>query len=361
MAQTISELEKERAKLLEAIENQASQISVKRGSSTNEARPHNLNDWLNAAEQVMPTHERTRASSASSTRAKNPKAKPPVNASRNKASFFGVIIMLSLLLTIIGLVYIAFTTVQKDMHQLATIHNETLDKLDNLEQELASLKKTVDEGGNSEAFDELNARLDDFGEQVDGLKHLQAQTSNKAQNTIDVSALDNVSRKLERQLNSRLEGLVNQLQNVGVRLDQDLQPAPEMASSNEPLQPAAKIAQPKAPTEPSVPKIEQKVVKLVEVKQTSDMDWLKQQKPEVFTLQLASLPDIKSLQKMAADKNIQGAKIIPQVVDGKTNYVLIVGSHAQRIQANQASIEIKNSTGISPWIRQMRDISARLK
>jgi septal ring-binding cell division protein DamX len=354
MAQTISELEKERAKLLEAIENQASQISAKRGSSSNEARPHTLNDWLNAAEHVMPSNEKPKPTQnvQNSVRPKPPQSKPPVNTASNKASFFGVIIMLSLLLTIIGVVYIAFTTAQKDMQNLMAVHDETLQKLSSVEQELAELKKTVAEGGDSEAFAEVTSRLNQFEQEIDGLKHLQARVENQNQNTIDVAALDNVSRKLERQLNSRLEGLVQRLQTVGVSLDSE---PTEQPATNE-----VEIQQPTAPSEPVAPKIEQKVVKLVEAKSTSDVDWLKQQKPEAYTLQLASMADVKSLQKMMADKNIQGGKIIPQKIDGKTSYVLVVGSHEQRTQANQSSIEIKNATGISPWIRRMRDISARL-
>ncbi|MBD3755047.1 MAG: hypothetical protein IE937_05310, partial [Gammaproteobacteria bacterium] len=61
MAQTIADLEKERAELLKAIESQAQQISSTRAD---DAQGHSLSDWLNAAEEIMPNTTRTASKTA---------------------------------------------------------------------------------------------------------------------------------------------------------------------------------------------------------------------------------------------------------------------------------------------------------
>lgn len=360
MAQTISELEKERAKLLEAIENQASQISAKR-SGSNEARPHTLNDWLNAAEQVLPADEKPAAPvskpsrpQALNSRPQKPQSKPPVNTASNKASFFGVIIMLSLLMTIIGVVYIAYSSAQKEMQQLVSIHNETLEKLDTLEQELLALKTQVEQGGDSDAFSEVVARLDRYEQEIEGLKNLQAGVERKTQQTIDTQQLAQVSTQLERQLNERLAALMNRLEQAGIDLDA-LAQAPQKLN-NEIKQPL----EPVQPTEPSVPRIEQKVVKLIQTQAGYDSEWISDQTPSNFTLQLASMADVSGLKTIISKHDLKDTKIVPQMIDGKKTYVLLSGSHSERTAANQASIEIKKATGINPWIRKMQDITARM-
>lgn len=362
MAQTISELEKERAKLLEAIEAQASQISTKRtpssSASSNEARPHTLNDWLNAAEQVMPVSQNASSSSSrDSTRQQSrPASKPPMNTPNNKVSFFGVIIMLSLLLTVIGVVYIAYTTIQKDLQQMSNIHNETIETMAQLQEDMIALRETVEQGGNSEAFEEVVARLDQYEEELSGLKHLQANMQNQRAR-INPNALNDVTQTLERQMESRLQGLVDQLKQSGLALDSSKSEESEVQSEmtvNEP-----KVAEPK---EPSVPRVEEKLVRLVEEKSASQdgVSWLKKQTPEHYVLQLASMQERAGIEKIIADKNIKNAQIIPQVRDGKQSHVLVVGSYSQRTEANQASIKIKQDTNISPWIRRVRDLSSRI-
>lgn len=366
MAQTISELEKERAKLLEAIEAQASQISTKRSpsstASSNEARPHTLNDWLNAAEQVMPVSQNTSPSRSSRDSSKQqnrtPSNKPPMNTPNNKVSFFGVIIMLSLLLTVMGVVYIAYTTIQKDLQQMANLHNETLETMVQLQEDMITLRETVEQGGDSQAFNELLVRLDQYEQELNGLKQLQANMQSQRPR-LNPNALNDVTQNLERQMESRLQGLVDQLKQSGVTFDQlksDDQPTTQTSMSvNEPT-----VAEPKAP---SVPRVEEKLVRLVEAKSSDNqgVSWLKQQAPEHYVLQLASMQERSGIEKVIADKNIKNAQIIPQMRDGKQSYVLVLGSYAQRTEANQASIKIKDETNISPWIRRVRDLAGRVE
>lgn len=365
MAQTISELEQERAKLLEAIEAQASQISTKRspssGSSSNEARPHTLNDWLNAAEQVMPVSQNASSShsrDASRQQSRPASNKPPMNTPNNKVSFFGVIIMLSLLLTVIGVVYIAYTTVQKDLQQMSNLHNETLETMVQLQEDMIALRDTVEQGGNSDAFETVMARLDQYEQELSGLKNLQANMQNQRPR-LNPNALNDVTQTLERQMESRLQGLVDQLKRSGVALETSTSNGSQTThndmSVNEPT-----VAEPKAP---SVPRAEERLVRLVESKSTSSngVNWLKQQTPEHYVLQLASMQERAGIEKVIADKNIRNAQIIPQVRDGKQSFVLVVGSYSQRTEANQASIQIKDDTNISPWIRRVRDLSGRVE
>lgn len=357
MAQTISELEKERAKLLEAIETQASQISKKRApTSSNEATPHTLNDWLNAAEQVMPQPTQS-SSRSSSARDQRSAVSRPTNTSKSnkpapahKASFFGVVIMLSLLFTVIGLIYIAYTAVQKDLQQVVSLHDETLDTISQVQAELIALREMVEQGGDSEAFSALLARLDQQEQEINGLKHLQSQP----QNRINPNALRDVTQSIERQMDSRLQGLVSQLKMAGVSLD---------GQTNNRQAPTIAEPQVAEPTPPSEPKIEQKVVRLVESKSAAGGDerWIKQQPAENYVLQLASMSERAGIEKVIADKNIQGGRIIPQIRDGRQSFVLVVGSHSQRTEANQASIQIKEQTDISPWIRRVRDLTGRME
>lgn len=369
MAQTISELEKERAKLLEAIEAQASQISTHRSSSGNEARPHRLNDWLNAAEQVLPDPNRTAAPPPTATNKKTAREAPRTTAShaRSKASFFGVIVMLSLLLTILGVIYIAYTSIQKDLRQVMMVHSESIDTLGQLQTELNRLAKTVEEGGDSEAFGALMVRLDQIEQELNGVKHLQANAAQGTSSALNPNVLQNVSQRLERQMDHRIQTLVQQIQNAGISLNVS-SPAATTAFEQEQIV-EMRVAEPIAPTPP---RVEQKVVRLVEpaaktastttatASVSADVSWLSSQNPEGFTLQLASMPDAAALEKLKRDKNLLDGKIIPQYRDGKLNYVLLRGSYGERTQANQASLTVKETTGISPWVRRMKDLTPHL-
>jgi hypothetical protein len=379
MAQTISELEKERAKLLEAIEAQANQLSMQRGQTTNEARPHTLNDWLNAAEQVVPAKKepklsydedysaltKPRNAPQSSRPSFNPQdfAEPEVSLSQEgrlsaqdpnkkknahnpqqakhaqKASFFGVVIMLSLLLTMLGVLYVAYNAIQTDIKKIMAVHTETLDGMTELQLEVLALKEQLEKGGDSLVFDQLIDRIDQQQLQLTDLNQALAQ----ATQTLPTNAIRELQQNLERQMETRLQGMLTQLA--------------LSTSEQQRVEPAA-IAEP----EPIVPRIEQKVVRLVEAKAPVDPDvnWLKQQPADHFVLQLASMPERSGIEQVIADKRIQNGRIIPQIRDGRQSFLLVVGSHAQRAQANQMAIDIKDNAGISPWIRRVRDLSNRV-
>lgn len=396
MAKTISELEQERAKLLEAIEAQANQLSKQRGTSTNEARPHTLNDWLNAAEKVVPSKKEPSISydddysALVKTRPSKPFiddrfsteafAEPSVTLSQaaapvaqqaqtkattssvqaqqathaKKASVFGVVIMLSLLLTVLGVIYVAYNAVQRDLQQLATIHNEIIEDMALLEQQVVSLREQVEKGGEPELFDQFIDRIDALGQQLNGLQQIQQTQAQQAQNNLNI---DELVIDLENQIQARLDSLLTQWNSVETNSAQmDVSDGTLIRE----MQIESVIAE---PTPPAVPRVEQKVVRLVEAKKPQDVDvnWLLQQPGEHFILQLASMPERSGVEKVMADKRVQGGKIIPQLRDGRKSYVLVVGGYQGRAEANQKAIELKEATGISPWVRRVRDLSSRVE
>lgn len=397
MAKTISELEQERAKLLEAIEAQANQLSKQRGTSKNEARPHTLNDWLNAAEQVVPPKKepsinydddysslvkpRMSKSIMDEPFSNQDFSEPRVNLSQHtspppqvttppsavtngqarathakKASIFGVVIMLSLLLTVLGLIYVAYSAVQRDMQQLAAIHYETIETMSSLEQQLFELREQVEKGGAPELFDQFIDRIESLQQQLNGLAQMQ-QTQSQTVENLTSQNIDSLAMDLENQIEARLQGLLNQLAITPPESIRPTRPATEAIIEMD-IEPT--IVE---PTPPVQPRVEQRVVRLVEPRkpQDADVNWLLQQPAEAFVLQLASMPDRSGIEKVIRDKRVQGGRIVPQLRDGRQSYILVVGAYQGRAEANQKAIELKDSTGISPWIRRIRDLSSRVE
>jgi septal ring-binding cell division protein DamX len=196
---------------------------------------------------------------------------------------------------------------------------------------------------------------------VNGLKQLQAR--NQQNTTLNPNLVRDLSQNLERQMEARLQTLVNQMMLAGLDTEVSAPAQPDVV-------PEMTIAQPVAPTPP---KVEQKVVRLVETRPAAptvepaptkqmdpDVAWLKAQATENYVLQLASMSDRESLQKIITDKKILGARIVPQIREGNQTYILLVGSHPERTDANQHSIRIKKDTGISPWVRRVKDVTNRI-
>jgi hypothetical protein len=257
----------------------------------------------------------------------------PQTKQAQKASFFGVIIMLSLLMTVLGVIYVAYTAVQNDLQKMTLIHSETLDTLSALQVDVITLKEQLDKGGDTHLFDQFIDRIENQQLQLNELRQAQPQI------------MQQTMQRIEAQMEARLQALLTQLAFS--------ETAHSIAELNTPVEVVA----------PVVPRAEQKVVRLVETKAPVDPDvtWIKQQVAEHFVLQLASMPERSGIEKVMADKRIQGGRIIPQLRDGRKSYVLVVGSYSQRVEANQIAIDIKEQTGISPWIRRISDLSGRVE
>lgn len=64
---------------------------------------------------------------------------------------------------------------------------------------------------------------------------------------------------------------------------------------------------------------------------------------------------------MVIKKQLKQTRILPQTRNGVTNYVLIMGSFSDRKLATALAKQLKSESGISPWIRKIKDLSARIQ
>lgn len=389
MAQTISELEKERAELLKAIETQAQTMSSSR-SGDQDTQEHSLQDWLNAAEEVMPNNPRTRASQSQQS-ASNPNTNKAKPAKNNKASFFGVIIMLALLLTILGVLYIAYTGIHNELKTVMANKTDVSKEIKALQASVEKLQTATAASGKGQLFEQLQNRVMQLEKEV---KTLQEKISKQSvavvgasqlpNNVVTTDVLDAKLKEYTKGIDAKLEKI---LKHLNLSMDDANQPNQEEGATQSKVtvskeEAEEKVAEPKVP---SVKPMDQPVVRLVKkapapekpsmpeqpetpapaqapIKNyTQDVKWLMSQPAFNFTLQLASMTDRASVQKMIDAKNLHGAKIIPQERDGEKNFVLISGSYAKRQQAENAAQSYKSKLKISPWIRKIKDLSSRVK
>ncbi|WP_019896450.1 SPOR domain-containing protein [Hydrogenovibrio halophilus] len=399
MAQTISEFEKERAELLKAIEDQAQQRSSERGpaltpgseESTDARSEHSLSDWLQAAEDVMPARE------------KKPQSAPSRASQRTKSqkvSFFGVIIMLSLLFTILGVLYIGYTSIHNELQKVVESVDGSRDRLAALEVKVADVEKAAATGGQSEVFTQLQQQVATLEEEVANLKAAQqaldhsvtdqantltqfnsSDGSASAQTGSQVVTIDILEQKLRehsRGIESKLETLITRLaaqsdgqaeEAAGANTDASAETAsedeatiaepasPEVSRLNQPV--IRLIGDPSSPKKPQAPKKEQA--------QTNQSDlpepirWLKDAPAENYTLQLASMSDQRSVKRIVEQKGLEGAKVIPLTRNGERYFVLLSGRYASRDDADQAAERYKQQFDISPWVRRVQDIRSKLE
>ncbi|QBZ83373.1 Cell division protein DamX [Hydrogenovibrio crunogenus] len=382
MAQTISELEKERAELLKAIESQAQQMSSSRPLGEKDQKEHTLNDWLHAAEEVMPsTPKRPTQQSSAPQSTKKTKG--------NKASFFGVVIMLSLLLTILGVVYIAYTSIHNELQKVLAVKEDSMKEVKMLKETVSELQKSVASGGQGELFTQLQKRVEALEAEVTTLKAQQLTLDSKV---VQQATSNTTATALPQKLPSNVvttEVLESKLKEYTQGIDQKLETILKYLnlSENDKTEPAAKVSvyskpeddveEPTVsePTEPKVKPLDQPVVRLVQKTKkpttpepkaplenyTSDVKWLMEEPAFNYTLQLASMAERDSIEKMIEQKGLQGAKIIPLERKGEPYYVLLTGSYASRSEADKAAGTYKANFGISPWVRKIKDLSRKLK
>jgi len=396
MSLTISELEAERAKILEEIENKAQNFS----GDANKAEQPSLKSWLSAAEEIMPASKsekkmRTQAKTQSKSNYQSQVFKPP----RNKAPFFGGLIVLTLILTLIGVIYIAYSSIYKELQTVLSAHENSVAQMQTIQEDMVALQKTIATGGKVELFVALEDKLVSLESQVLALKTqvdklavspstLEKTVSTHAKNETPLpsTAVDNeqlvtvsvlnqslkrYTEKLEARIDQKLEAILSHL----TRGDKIIEPASSSFTKaiEEPVIPT--ITAPSI-SEVSKPVIDRPLVNLVKPidspttpakakpplkNYSADAKWLTNEPALHYTLQLASMPEVHSLKEIVAKKQLQNVRIVPQTRNGVTNYVLVTGSFADRKQANELAKKIKSESGISPWIRKVKDLSARLQ
>jgi septal ring-binding cell division protein DamX len=403
MAQTIADLEKERAELLKAIESQAQQISSTRAD---DAQGHSLSDWLNAAEEIMPNTTRT-ASKTAQTNTAQTSTDMPRKPTSNKTSFFGVIILLTLLLTILGVLYIAYTTINKELQEVKVVKEQTQAEMQRLQQSMDELQKNLASGGQPEMFSALEERVgslenvlaDMQSQQQAVLKRLEAGVVATAEKPVTVTAEAPISEMgsdkvvTEAILDEKLKAYTTQLEKrIDQKLETILQHLMQGGSAakvlpkaeEKPADAAEAIIPPTEPSEPKMPVMAQPILKLVQpvaktaepekaiaapVVDTSgvsapalsaDENWLQQQPAQHYTLQLASMADKQALEKMIAQKGISDSRIVMQKRLDDERYVLLTGSYANKADAAERAKQVKETYGISPWVRKVKDLTVKL-
>lgn len=433
MAQTISELEKERAELLKQIEAQANQLSSERG----EQQEHTLQDWLKAAQQVVPDepegtqpriNPRATSTASQSKVTPAPQARPKIEpdlepdpaqfaflsqlpedktslssqvtdaqkidaqtgpkiesanegtfVKSNKTTFFSLIIVFTLSLTLLGLMYIAYMSLSKDLQLLAQDKQASQEEIFAIKDALNELQQTLDKGGDSKAFDALSLQVIALEEEMALLKEqLQQSKPSPAQALTDLFDPDQAkdgkwvtTDVLDQKLQAYTQSIDRKLQLILTRLGDQ---TPQALAPSAPPQedPMPMIAEPMPPVvpQPQVGKLNQPVVRLTEQRpaqvaaqaipkapQTADVSWLLAQPSLHYTLQLASMDNEAGVKQIVRQKGIASARVLPQTRNGQTRYVLLVGSFESRKQASELAARVKQDHGISPWIRKVKDIS----
>jgi len=402
MSLTISELESERAKILDEIESKATKFSQKKPSQEGDL---SLNDWLNAAEEVMPESPAPKHKTSYSN-----KLLSSSNAN-NKASFFGVIIMLSLFLTILGVVYIAYSSIQKELKVALVAKEENKEQMKLLQSDMQNLSEVVASGGKSELFSDLEAKVISLETQVAELKTIITNQNGGSKLDLEVvtnpallekdgthasdvivktdksgvvteAILDHklkiYTQQLESKIDKKLEVILNHLRQGG---SANALPAivnstvDETAVSNKKELPAEEVDTPTVATV-KTPIVNEPLVKLVTpvskpkaplapkapiVTTSADVKWLLEQPQAHYVLQLASMTEATALNKIVKNNQLKDTKILPQTRNNVTTYVLVTGSFADRANADALAKKIKSQSGITPWIRKARDLANRIQ
>ncbi|MDA3807760.1 MAG: SPOR domain-containing protein [Thiomicrorhabdus sp.] len=396
MSLTISELESERAKILEEIESKAQSISSGKSSA---GENHSLKDWLKAAEEVMPASEPVKEEqNMNNSETRSNYTAQVMKPSKNKASFFGVIIMLSLLLTLLGVLYIAYTSVHKELQNVLESNQLNTDNMNQLQIDMEALQKSISSGGKAELFISLEDKVFALEAQV---IVLQAALKNPlaTSNTIDSATAVNSLSAVATQKNLSMDSnkivteavLDNKLHQLEQKIDQKLQTIldylssgkrplidvssvdnvedtsaemtvsePSITETKSPVmtQPLVQLVQ--AIKRPEAPKSPEKASAPIE-NYTADVKWLMSEPALHYTLQLASMPEQQSVEAIVRKKSLTDVRIIPQTRNETTNYILLTGSFASRKAADEFAQQYKTEFGISPWVRKVKDITARVK
>lgn len=398
MPKTISELEAQRAKILQEIESKAGSLNTSKTDKT-----PSLNEWLNAAEEVMP-EQKTANKASQQEGSYSSKILKTSHSNTASSPFFSIVILLTLFLTLVGVIYIVYSTLNKDISAVSVYKEQSTQQINDLQQGLDSIQKSIATGGNGELFSDMEKQVAELKQQVVDLNakvaelesQLAKQTSQSSQNPVTSietapTPSDEISNKvannqlvteeildkklklyytqLEEKLDQKLESLIKLIpnadaeqldlktsQNENTQQPQQAEQATEVAEASvsevvTPELPAvADVSSPKVPVVPNLPKIEK----------SKDEKWLIDQPRKHYILQLASMPTKAQIERVKQKNGLQ-AKIISQTREGVTNFILVSEAFAERAQAQKFSAKIKADKGISPWIRQVEDITRRVK
>lgn len=379
MPKTISELEEQRAKILAEIESRAGGIPKADTQSNRTSKGPTLNEWLSAAEDVMPdekaktisTSPNTSAASGAQYSQKMLQSSP---TRKSTTPFFGIIILFTLLLTAIGIGFIFYNTFdtrdQNSPAQTPVAPDKTAVYTTNAEQ--ANPVASTRLADNNQVTElkqqivELNSLVSSLQEKVDSLS--QAQAEGSATNTASINKEDVVLKsdlnqrlsehrlEISKQVDQHVNKVLNRLSaesdsSKSETSRQEVATVSDVTTVSVATVKEPTVAVPSAPVAPSVP----------QVKQTRDTQWLMKQPRKNYILQLASMADEADLRAMIKKKNLKDVKVVGQLKNKVLSYILVTGSLNSKAEAQKLANEVSRSTSIKPWIRQVEDISRRIK
>ncbi len=408
-----SDFERERQRILAEIESRA---RSKGGELT-------LQDWLKAAEEVMPDASGTgrtstpdddgvvldlrhagqsRGDARRETRRKNPQSSRPDSvqptdssqdssisgdtATMNGSSggdrrtlIYASLIGVTLMALTLGAGGLAWLDLKRQVEAVAAVNTQLKQQLSELKLKVETLEKQVATGGDSARFDALVervARLEQeglpagsgslpspSGDQV--REQVQAELSNA--NVITEAVLDaklaQLSQRIEQAIDRRFTAILTQIKSLrALEVKQAAgSTSVQTASATSEAAPDTAENEGAAVPEPEAPKVpEVRPASAAPGSLTASEQWLRAQPGGAWLLQLASVLDRDSLVKLRQRKKLEDARIVRQQRSGRTFYVLVQGIYPDRESAQTAAAEIRQRTGINPWVRRVRALQKSL-
>ena len=342
------------------------------------------------------------------------KSSPPA-AQPNKLVVIGVILMLGLLATVLAVMFIGYNSLQKQIREVVDAKNDTQEQVFALQEEVIKLQNQT---GLSESagqrFELIEQQLTQQNKQIERillqLKEQKTLSGNANAAQIESGSLllseamldqklqkfsEKLAYQIEQKIDLKLAGIIQRLEKqeenntiVGstkistpVKINQEDEGAVviEPAEPDLPMVPTQTLANTRAATIPLEPetgttKAEQKLLTLAQPSRETkfekpvpidpdfpeDVKWLLGEPSMHYTMQLASMPSKASLEKMKRDLRLTEARIIPQNYKGKVNYILVLDSLISRAAASSEAKKVKETLGISPWVRRISDVSKKI-
>jgi DamX protein len=322
----------DRHRILEAIEEQAKNLSMARGSDQ-----HRLSDWLNAAEEVMPE-------------IRKPTVKPMSMASapearRSSSQIIGILLIGTLLIALAGGGGFAYTQLLAQVAQLEKEAKAMSAHVTTLETTIAELKQAA-------ATQHSVSKQDD-----------NAGTAGASENKSASATETEQTQQLENMLDARFKALLEHIDNktAGAKVA-SVQPLP-IAQTQAPT--IATTAQPVIPMPTAPQAVEMQpsaAAPVADNDATGDSAWLFALPAESLVLQLGSNIKADGLENMGKKirHHPEMAHVLAVKANGSTRYVLAYGGFSTREEAKQAADRVKQDLGVSPWIRRVADVKALL-
>lgn len=321
----------DRHRILEAIEEQAKNMSMARG-----ANQHRLSDWLNAAEEVMPEVKKPPVKSMSAAAGEG---------RSSSSTMMSVLLGGTLLLTLAGVAGFGFYQLNQQVQNLSVENNALKDKIASLETNI----KEVAELAEKSAVKPEAAQTDVKGESNAEAPSVPANTQSASASAVE-SLLDARFKQLIELLDQRMRV-------------QAPTPIAAIAPLATPANPAVQPLQAPTVTEPTAPVIAEMTVGTTSSSVSNTPSghpnqWLFDLPKDALVIQLGSSVKADAFGDLTKKIRQQPelARVLPVTANGTTRYVLTYGGFTSRDEARKASDRLKLELGVTPWIRKAVDV-----